>query len=254
MKKLIRLFLILSGSLLLILFLIPIVFIGIINAGNLAGILLSTGILLCGAYMERILGFFFEFCKKRHGKILTVILCLALCTAISLVIYSGICISAKFSVLPTEPTVAIVLGCKVNPDGPSLMLKSRIDAAYEFLKANPDTKCIVSGGKGNDEHMSEAQCMYDELTAMGIDEERIFIEDKSSNTRENLSYSLDIIKDNNLSQNVTIITNEFHQHRASQIASKLGLTSCHVSGPTPFWLFPTYFLREIGGVILELLF
>jgi uncharacterized SAM-binding protein YcdF (DUF218 family) len=134
------------------------------------------------------------------------------------------------------------------------MLQARINAAYDFLTDNPDTKCIVSGGMGSDEHISEALCIYNELTAMGINKERLYIEDKSTNTKENLNYSLDIIEENSLPHKVTIITNEFHQYRAGQIGTELGLKTYHVSGKTPFSMFPTYFLREVGGIIFEIIF
>ena len=62
----------------------------------------------------------------------------------------------------------VVLGCGVNGTVPSLSLRNRIDAAYAYLIANPDTVCVVSGGQGPDEDITEAACMKRELTAMGM--------------------------------------------------------------------------------------
>ena len=76
----------------------------------------------------------------------------------------------------------VVLGSRVRQDGPSLTLQSRIRAAYQYLSQHPDVICIVSGGQGSDEPMSEAQAMFDELTKMGIDPERIRMEDRSTST------------------------------------------------------------------------
>ena len=53
----------------------------------------------------------------------------------------------------------IVLGAQVFEDRPSLVLKYRLDKAAEYLKSHPDTKCIVSGGKGTNEPFSEAHGM-----------------------------------------------------------------------------------------------
>lgn len=254
MKKPIQLFLILTGSFFLVMFLIPIIFVGIINAGNLAGIFFSVTLILIGVYLNSVCKFFNKLCRKTFGKLLTAILCVVVCISFGLGAYASYLLISMFSIPPTEDTVAIVLGCKVNPTGPSRMLQARINAAYDFLTENPDTKCIVSGGMGSDEHISEALCIYNELTAMGIDKERLYIEDKSTNTKENLNFSLDIIEENSLPHKVTIITNEFHQYRAGQIGADLGLETYHVSGKTPFSMFPTYFLREIGGIIFEIIF
>ena len=54
----------------------------------------------------------------------------------------------------------IVLGCQVRPDGePSRSLRSRLDTAAAYLKKNPDTAVIVSGGQGSNEPCAEAETM-----------------------------------------------------------------------------------------------
>ena len=53
----------------------------------------------------------------------------------------------------------IVLGTTVEGNEPSRMLQDRIDAAYAILSADESLTCIVTGGKGSDENLSEAQCM-----------------------------------------------------------------------------------------------
>ena len=86
----------------------------------------------------------------------------------------------------SKNTTLIILGCKVKDGQPSQMLKRRLDTAYDYLIENPDVKVIVSGGKGTDEIISEAQCMHDYLTKKGISENRIIIESASTSTRENI--------------------------------------------------------------------
>lgn len=87
---------------------------------------------------------------------------------------------------PENPDAVIVLGCKVNGNTPSRMLKRRLDSAVIYLNENEDVVCIVSGGKGEDEKISEAQAMKEYLVDKGIDEGRILTEDKSVNTLENI--------------------------------------------------------------------
>ena len=57
----------------------------------------------------------------------------------------------------------IVLGCKVNGDRPSLMLQRRLDTAVAYLNENPDARCIVSGGQGDNETRSEAAVIFQRM-------------------------------------------------------------------------------------------
>ncbi|MCC8023275.1 MAG: YdcF family protein, partial [Clostridiales bacterium] len=118
----------------------------------------------------------------------------------------------------------IVLGCSVKGDQPSQMLKARLDAAYDYLEANPDTVAIVTGGQGEDENISEAQCMYNYLTERGIAPERIYREDRSTDTRENFAFSMELIETYDLGDTFAVATHDFHQLRASVIAGNHGLT------------------------------
>ena len=93
-----------------------------------------------------------------------------------------------------KSNVAIVLGCIVNGDKPGIFLKGRINAAYKYLNENPNAIAILSGGQGNGENISEAQCMFNTLTEMGIDESRLLIEDKSTSTSENLKFQKPCLK------------------------------------------------------------
>ena len=146
-------------------------------------------------------------------------------------------------------TTVVVLGCKVKNGAPSLMLGRRLNAAYEYLTEEPDVKVIVSGGKGDDEIISEAQCMRDYLVDRGIAPERIYMEDKSTDTDENLRFSQDIIRREGLPEHITIVTDGFHQLRSDMKAEKLGMRAYNISAHTPWWLVPTYWVREWFGII-----
>lgn len=89
----------------------------------------------------------------------------------------------------------VVLGAKVRDSGPSASLWDRIYGARDYLEAHPDVIAIVSGGQGPDEPMSEAQAIYDELVKLGIDENRIWLEDKATSTWENLNFTLELIEE-----------------------------------------------------------
>ena len=142
----------------------------------------------------------------------------------------------------------VVLGCSVYGNTPSPMLKDRIQATAEYLQANPHVTCIVSGGKGDNENISEAQCMYQELTALGIDGNRIWLEDRATSTRENLKFSVELIaaKTDTTPEVIGILSSEFHLLRANMFADEKNVRAVCIpattSRPGVFW---KYFLREI---------
>ena len=94
---------------------------------------------------------------------------------------------------PPQNTTAVVLGCSVKGTKPSRILEERIDAAYDYLSVNKDAVCILSGGRGPGEDITEAQCMYEVLTKRGISENRLILEERSTTTEENLKYTGEIL-------------------------------------------------------------
>lgn len=115
----------------------------------------------------------------------------------------------------------IVLGSHVKKDGPSSILKYRLEIAESYLKQNSKTLCIVSGSQGSDEPFSEAFGMAYYLIKQGISSDRILLEDKSTNTYENISFSM---KSFDLAtKRIGIVTNNFHMFRALKIAKHLGI-------------------------------
>ena len=142
----------------------------------------------------------------------------------------------------------IVLGAGVKGDEPSEILADRIAYAAEYMKDHPDTVCIATGGKGSDENISEAQCIYNHLTALGIDGSRIWLEDQATSTIENFRYSVALIEEKTGSTpvSVTVLSNEFHLYRAGRMAKDCGLQADFVAAPTSKPLIRiSYTIREI---------
>lgn len=154
---------------------------------------------------------------------------------------------------PDGSTTALVLGCQVQADGnPSVMLQRRLEKAKEYLQEYPDAMCIVSGGQGPDEPMPESTAMKQWLVAQGIEEDRIMEEDASHDTRQNIDNSLAILREQQLGDAVTIITDNFHQARARITLTRQApeLTVTHISSLGPLGLQLIYWLRDMGGVVL----
>ena len=172
-----------------------------------------------------------------------------MCTVLFLAV-EGL-ILGQFGAKP-EPgaQVCIILGAQMQESGPSDVLQRRLDKAMEYLRENPDTIVIVSGGKGSNEPVSEAAGMRDYLVAEGFDPERILTEDASSNTWENLSYSGKLIdKDRD---SVVIVTNNFHVFRAVSIAKKQGYKAvCGLAASTHPSSLLNNMVREFFGVLKD---
>lgn len=177
-----------------------------------------------------------------------------LCLAAGLVIVAvteGLIIRASFGSPEEEVEYMVVLGAKIRPTGPSASLWDRIYAAYDYLAENPKVTAVVSGGQGPDEPMTEAWAMYDELVAMGIDPERIWVEDKATSTWENLHFSLDLIeeKTGRRPQKLGVLSSEYHLFRASLFTRACGVDFVGIPARTSRTSQAiNHFMREVAGV------
>ena len=145
----------------------------------------------------------------------------------------------------------VVLGAKVRHDGPSVSLMDRIRAAADYMNEHPDVIAIVSGGKGEDEPMTEAQCMYDELVKLGIDPGRIWIEDKATSTWENLHFSLNLIeeKTGQRPEKIGLLSSEYHLFRAKLFARACEVEAVGIPARTSrLSQMVNHFMREVAGV------
>lgn len=150
-----------------------------------------------------------------------------------------------------EVDYLIVLGARLYGETPSPALLERLKVASKYLKNNKDLKVIVSGGQGSDEDVSEAFAMSKYLVDEGIEKDRIIIEDISTSTFENLSFSLDKIKEKDSSDNIKVLiaTNEFHIFRSKLLAKKLGMVPYGLPAKTPKTIVVTSYIREYFAVI-----
>ncbi len=240
-------------AIMLIWFAFP-VLLGIFNLGNATGIFVFGVALICCVIPDKVTALLKRICSKLWGKaaVITAAL-LAAMIAITAVTLTVFMTSAAYKQPSVDATV-IVLGCRVYGDRPSKLLTSRVNAAYDYLSEHEGSVCIVSGGQGDDENISEAECMRRMLTEKGIAEDRIFLENESTSTRENIEFSNKILQENNLSgKPVAIATNEFHQFRAQLIAKEYGIDTAAISGASELYLLPSYYVRELYGVLLEII-
>ncbi len=211
-------------------------------------------VLLC---LMGVVGFYFvcRLLREKFPKTVKVVrMIFTICLILGVLVLGAtefMIIRASFGSPEQKVDYLVVLGAKVNADGPSVSLQNRIDAAYDYLSKNPDVIAIVSGGKGVDEPMTEAKCMYDHLVAMGISPERIWLEDKATSTWENLNFSLALIEEKvgARPQKLGVLSSEYHLFRASLFAKRCGVEFVGVPAATSLPSVKlNHFLREIAGV------
>ena len=213
--------------------------------------LAATGILAFGAVDA--LRSHFPRGMKWLRRVMLVCLCLILTAMLATSVWIGVCASGA-----DEPAAdyLVVLGAGVNGSVPSLSLRERLDAALAYLQEYPESKAVLSGGKGSGEDLTEAQCMFDWLTARGIAPERLLREEASTSTQENLRFSLDVIEADSGTrpERIAVVSSEYHLCRAELYAKQLGVTALGVPAHTS-WLSLriNYQVREIFGVWVALL-
>ncbi|MDL2288896.1 YdcF family protein, partial [Oscillospiraceae bacterium OttesenSCG-928-F05] len=141
----------------------------------------------------------------------------------------------------------IVLGAGLNGETPSLVLQSRLDEALRYLERNPETRAVLTGGQGRRETITEAEAMRRFLTASGIDEARLILEDQSTDTIQNIRFAFALIDSDGggTEAKVAVLSSEFHVYRARYIAEKEGRPVYRVTAETPMWSMKmVYYIRE----------
>lgn len=186
----------------------------------------------------------------RLALILLAIL-LALFFALEIIVLAG-----SRDEIKGTPDVILILGCKIWGQEPSPALQARLDRALDYVaqleQEGVEPLIVVSGGKGDDEPISEAQSMATYLMEQGVASDRILLEDRSTSTDTNLKYSMALLEQEGVNwEHMTIVSNNFHLARVRMLARRYGVDCSTLSAPmTTFhsWLFST--LRE-GPALLK---
>ncbi|MDD6729292.1 MAG: YdcF family protein [Eubacteriales bacterium] len=229
--------LITAGAVILLLFVLPL-FHGVLNAGNFCGMASGVASLVIGITWNS-----YSFNERKIFAFVILFVIIA---------FTALCVSVVKSGKSNAKgqKVLIVLGCRVKGYTPSVALQKRVDSAYFYLLQNPNAVAVLSGGKGRDEFISEAQCMKNMLTDRGISADRLFLEDKSTSTYENIRFSMKYFEQLGTDE-IAVATSEYHQKRAQLICRRFGLTAYAVSSKTAPSLLPTFALRELFALAKE---
>lgn len=221
----------------------------VLCAGNIAGILFSALLMIITANHKKFFGMIVKLWSRSYGKAVIIGICLILLAGMVYAVLLSVRMYKAEKNEPKDTKLIVVLGCQVRGERPSRMLRRRLDAAYEAIQKHPDALCVVSGGKGPDEKISEAECMKRYLVEKGLDEGRIIMEDRSTSTFENIKFTFEITDKMGCGRNITIVTDGFHQYRAGLIARSQGAEDVTAySAKTEARFLPTYWVREWMGL------
>lgn len=221
-----------------------------------------SGILLLGIAALVLVGLLLRRWEQRSkaGKWCRWMFSVSCGLVISLLVFLETNVLMNRGGMPAIPADAvIVLGAGVNGTEPSLSLRTRLDAALDYLEENPDVPVVLTGGQGYGEEITEAQCMYDYLTTRGVTSERILLEEQATSTAENFAFSKPLLAVEGIDVEtdlVAVVTNDFHIYRAGLIAAREGYAlTFGIPAELP-WLHleVNYCVREAFALVKTLIF
>ena len=150
------------AAIFLIWFISPLFF-GIKSLGSIIGVLICAALIFRFGFAGVYDGIKVRLLTGTAGTVLVRVIQIgASAFLIYAIVVSGFMIYAM-NVKPEKDDTAVVLGAQVKPWGPSTLLRQRINAARLYLEEHPATSAVLTVGEGDDEIMSEAQCMYENL-------------------------------------------------------------------------------------------
>lgn len=156
----------------------------------------------------------------------------------------------NFSMPKKNQQYIIVLGCGLVNGKVSTLLARRVDAAIKFYRKQEKKTAppilVFSGGQGADEPLSEAMAMQEYALENGIPVENTLLEPNSVNTLENMKFSKNVIKYNELEKPYKAIfaTSNYHIFRSGVYAKKAGIPMLGIGSKTALYYLPTALLRE----------
>ena len=137
----------------------------------------------------------------------------------------------------------IVLGLALENGEASPDLIARLNTAREYLDQHPGAKLILTGGNADESGRTEADVMRDILTAKGVPEECLILEDRASTTKENFENIARIISPD---EPVVMISSNYHMDRAVRNAEKYGFSSVmRLPAPSSFFAYGANMLSEV---------
>jgi uncharacterized SAM-binding protein YcdF (DUF218 family) len=122
----------------------------------------------------------------------------------------------------TDRAITITSADAIFVLGPAL--ERRIDRAHELWRAGYAPILVCSGGKENDETVTQAELCRDMLVEREIPSEAVMVEDVSVSTEENAIYAQTLIAEYGW-ETVIIVSDDYHLLRADWMFTRMGINS-----------------------------
>lgn len=216
----------------------------VLHGGFAEGSVFGVGVCLLGLALLSRYGRLVEKggWKKFLARFTAVCYCLGLLWA---GVLTALIVSYQTAAPPAGLDV-IVLGSRVySAERMGVSLQNRVERAAEYLRENPEARCTVTGGQGANEPCAESLTAKNALTRLGVDPSRIYSEDRSRNTRENLVYAMETARENGLGTRVAVVSQSFHLYRAVRLAKSAGFEAYGLAARTDPIIYPSYYGREL---------
>ncbi len=133
-----------------------------------------------------------------------------------------------------KANVAIVLGASITSEGVSPVFRERLNHSIWLYENDYVEAIIVTGGIGEGNIRSDASIAKEYLVSQDIPLEKIFLEESSTITQENIEYSKVIMNENEF-QTALIVSDPLHMRRAMLMVRDYGIKG--YSSPTPTTMY-----------------
>lgn len=123
-----------------------------------------------------------------------------------------------------DADAAIVLGAAAYESGPSPVYRERLNHAVLLYNEGYVSTIILTGGYGKGNKVSDAEIGARYVASLGVPEDDILLEKRSTVTRENLENAAEIMDRKGLSS-ALIVSDPLHMRRAMLLARDAGITA-----------------------------
>jgi uncharacterized SAM-binding protein YcdF (DUF218 family) len=153
----------------------------------------------------------------------------------------------------------IVLGAGLVDNEVTPLLAKRIQKALDFAEKQVAQTAkaptlVLSGGRGSDERLSEAEAMANWVRLVsgtnGKNHPRLILEERSRNTLENMRFSKQLMDNESGTYHCIYSTNGYHLLRAGIYAKQAGLKmTSGIGAKTAAYYLPNAVIREYIAIL-----